>query len=90
MILEKNADRLAQLLTVARNRYGAEEFVCAGGFFRNIYFREMVAQKSGCVLLDPALPPVCGACIELLCRMKQKIPEDFRTNFENSYRSVLC
>lgn len=89
-ILEKNADRLAQLLTVARLRYGAEEFVCAGGFFRNAFFREMVRQKSGCVLLDPALPPVCGACIELLCRMKQTIPEDFRTNFENSYRSVSC
>ena len=89
-ILEKNAQRLAKLLTVARTRYGAEEFICAGGFFKNLRFREMVAEKSKGSLIDPALPPVCGACIELLCRMKEKIPEDFRTNFENSYRRVSC
>ncbi len=84
-ILEKNAERLAALLKCAKKRYGAEEFICAGGFFRNAIFRKMVEEKSGCTLLQPDLPPVYGACIEALYRMKRTTPEDFRANFEKSY-----
>ena len=84
-ILEKNAAHLARLLRSAKERYGADEFLCGGGFFRNEAFRQMVAVKSDCTLLSPNLPPVCGACIEALCRLKSPIPEDFRTNFEKSY-----
>lgn len=84
-ILEKNAAHLARLLRSAKERYGANEFICGGGFFRNEVFRQMVAKKSTCTLISPELPPVCGACIEVLCRTKRPIPEDFRTNFEKSY-----
>lgn len=84
-ILRKNAERLATLLKLAKKRFGAEEFICAGGFFKGELFRQMVAQQSGCILSKTDLPPVCGACIEVLCRMKKNIPEDFRANFEKSY-----
>ena len=89
-ILEKNADRLAQLLGVAKKRYGAGEFICAGGFFRNASFRNLVERKSDCRLIDSALPPVCGACVELLYRMKRPIHEEFRNNFENSIGRLSC
>ncbi len=89
-ILEKNAERLAQLLCSARERFDRTEFICAGGFFRNDRFRTLVEAKSGCKLISPALPPVCGACIELMFRMNRKVPEEFRTNFENSLRRKLC
>ena len=89
-ILEKNARRLAELLKLAGKRYGAEEFICAGGFFRGDIFRTLVAEKSGCTLLDAKFPPVCGACIEVLCRMKRCVPEDFRENFEKSYGGLSC
>jgi len=90
-ILEKNADRLALLLRSAAERYGAKDFICSGGFFRNDLFRNMVTEKSKCKLFEPSLPPVCGSCIELLYRMKQPVPEDFRANFEKSYgRIELC
>lgn len=89
-ILEKNAAHLARLLRCAGERYGAREFICGGGFFKGEIFRKMVAEKSGCRLFLPGLPPVCGACIEVLCRLKQTIPEDFRTNFEKSYGGLSC
>ena len=84
-ILEKNAAHLARLLQSAKERYGADEFICGGGFFRNQTFRKMVEEKSACTLKFPKLPPVCGACIEALCRADRAIPEDFRINFEKSY-----
>lgn len=89
-ILGKSAERLADLLRLAKKRFGAEEFICAGGFFKGELFRQMVAQKSGCTLSDAHFPPVCGACIEVLCRMKRTVPEDFRANFEKSYGGLSC
>lgn len=87
-ILEKNADRLALLLRTACTRFGAEEFMMAGGFFKNRVYRELVEKKSGCALIDPPLPAVAGACIEALRRSGVPVPADFRENFEKSYGSL--
>ena len=84
-IMEKNAAHLARLLLSAKERYGAEKFICGGGFFRNEAFRKMVEEKSACTLISPKNPPVFGACIEAMCRIGLTIPEDFRINFEKSY-----
>ncbi len=90
-ILRQNARRLAQLLKTAVERYDApRQAVAAGSFLKDDIFREMVQEMSGVELLMLELPPVYGACVETMRLAKLPIPEDFLSNFTESYRRATC
>ena len=86
-ILEANTDRLAKLIKHAKKEYGAPDtFVCAGGFFKNTLFKNMLEQKAGVKLFVPKAPPAYGACVECMRLCKIDCDESFQKNFIESYR----
>lgn len=86
-ILEDNARRIAQLISLARAKHGAtNEFVCSGGFFKNDIFKKILQEMSGAELLVPDTPPIYGACVELMRLSGMDRGEDFKKNFKESYR----
>ena len=90
-ILRQNAERLAQLLKAAVERYDApRQAVAAGSFLKDDIFRAMVQEMSEVELIMPELPPVYGACVETMRLAKNPIPEDFLSNFTESYRRATC
>lgn len=90
-ILSSNAARLAQLIQTGIARYGKpSQFVAGGGFLKSELFCKMVEEAAGVELVIPELPPVYGACVEVLCRENIEICKEFRENFLDSYRRVLC
>ena len=90
-ILRQNAERLAQLLKTAVERYDApRQAVAAGSFLKADMFREMVQEMSGVELIMPELPPVYGACVESMRLAQIPIPEEFLSNFAESYRRATC
>ena len=89
-ILNRNAQYLAKLLRLAKEKYGIADFLAAGGFFKNQIYREMVESACGFALHYPEEPPVYGACIEAMNRAGIPIDEHFRDNFMRSYRRITC
>lgn len=86
-ILEANADRLGKLIELAKKEYCAPDtFVCAGGFFKNTLFKNMLEQKSKIKLYSPLTPPVYGACLECMRLCGIDLDNSFRQNFIESYR----
>lgn len=90
-VLDQNADRLAALIRTAVKRFGMpEEFVIAGGFFKNDLFRTMVEEKADVQLTMPTVPPVYGACVEALRMENVPVPAKFQNTFMETYRRLSC
>ena len=86
-ILEANTDRLSILIKHARKEYGAPDtFICAGGFFKNNIFKNMLERKAEVNLFVPKTPPVYGACIECMRLCGISCDKSFQNNFIESYR----
>lgn len=86
-ILEEEAEGLARFIVHAKNKHGGpDEFLCAGGFMENTYFRRLLEKKSGISLYFAPHKQIYGAALECLRLCKQTPEEDFKTNFEESYR----
>ena len=86
-ILRENAGRLAFLIQKTMEAYGTPTQVVGGGSFLECdLYRKMIEEQAGITFEMPGLPPVYGACVEVL-RRENVIPgENFRENFMNSYR----
>ena len=86
-ILERNAHRLSELLKVAKSKHDApNEFVCAGGFFKNGIYKNIVEEMAGVQLYIPKTQPIYGACLEAMRLNGENVSEDFKKNFMESYR----
>ena len=88
LIIEQDAAELALLIQHARKNYGApDEFLCAGGFIKNEYFKTMLEKKSQTTLYYPKSDTVVyGACLECLRLCGIQPDENFAANFKESYR----
>lgn len=86
-IIENESKELAKFIRHAKEKYGApDEFLCAGGFFNNEYFRKMLEKYSGTPLYRPrARAVVYGACLECMRLSGEKCENDFENKFNESY-----
>lgn len=89
-ILDSNVSRLAELISLAKTKYGVEgEIVARGSLFENKRFIELLREHTGENYFVPELPPVYGACVECL-RLSGTDPEpDFYKTFSLSYKSKI-
>ena len=86
-ILKNNAQRLAELITLARYKHGAPDtLVCSGGFFKNTAFKQMVEAAAGVNLFYSQMPAVYGAAVECLRLNGIKADDIIKNNFKESYR----
>ena len=87
-IVLKTAERLAELLNLAVDKYGASPFaVASGGVIehnRDILLPLIKKYTNVCICI-PDLPPVFGACRKAV-KLSGKVGESFYENFKNSYR----
>jgi len=90
LILINNAQRLSDLIKLAVKKHSApKEFVCAGGFFKNPYFKELVEEMSEITLYAPLNPPVYGAALECMRLNGISVTHDFEKNFINSAQQAF-
>lgn len=86
-ILERNGERLASLISLAKKKYNApDEFVVSGGFFKNAVYKNIVESRCGVKLYVPKTQPIYGACLETMRLNGETVDADFRTNFLGGYR----
>ncbi|MBR5314412.1 MAG: XRE family transcriptional regulator [Clostridia bacterium] len=86
-ILENEATELAKLIIHSKEKYGApSEFLCAGGFINNEYFKNLVEKYSNTPLYKSnAKAVVYGACLECMRLAGEAKEKDFENNFNESY-----
>lgn len=86
-ILEKDASDLARLINHAQKEYGApDEFLCAGGFLENKYFRELLCEKAKTPLYFAENKQIYGASLECMRLAGIEVNKDFKNKFNESYR----
>lgn len=87
-IVLKTAARLADLLNLATQKYGAKPFaVASGGLIkhnREILLPLIKKYTNVCISI-PDVPPVYGACHNAV-KLSGKVGKNFYDNFKNSYR----
>lgn len=89
-ILDDNIARLAELIRLAKAKYGVSgEIVARGSLFEKPRFVELLKEKTGEEFLIPELPPVYGACTECLRLYGIEPATDFYRTFAISYKSKL-
>ncbi|MBQ8802371.1 MAG: XRE family transcriptional regulator [Tyzzerella sp.] len=89
-ILQKNAERVASLITVAMRDYQCgRKIVAVGGVFDNYkdVFVPMIkkALQAEVNLIFPELPPVYGACVKCCHIMGIQIDQAFYNTFHSDY-----
>lgn len=89
LIIEKNAARLAELLSTGRKLYGAKAYAIAGGGIFE-HFSEimipMINKFTDTKLVPADLPPVYGACRAAVLAYDGTVSDIFHENFKKSYR----
>lgn len=85
-ILEKNAARIATLITTAIDNHGVPSQIVGGGSFLGCDLYRIMIEKQADVHIEmPTLPPAYGACVETLRLEGMKPDQTFYKNFTNSY-----
>ena len=90
-IIEKNTERLAELLNIGIDQYGARpRAVAGGGIFEHYWdiMTENIGKRTETELVSVGLPQIYGACRRALTAICESVPEEFYDNFKNSYRGA--
>ncbi len=92
-IIEKNCKYLANLASIAAEKYGVQgDIIACGGIFSS--YRDAVLpflekyKPSGVNYFFPELPPVYGACVECFSRSGGVADEKFYENFRRDYKNL--
>lgn len=89
-ILDSNIARLAELIRLAKAKYGVSgEIVARGSLFENPRFIELLREQTGEEFLIPELPPIYGACVECMRLSGYDVNDGFYKNFAASYKSKI-
>ncbi len=87
-IVLKTAIRLAELLNLATQKYGAKPFaIASGGVIKHNkeILLPLIQKYTDVYISVPDIPPIYGACRSAV-KLGGKVGENFYENFKNSYR----
>ena len=91
-IIDKNAQRLAELLNSAIKQFNVSPHAVSGGGLFEHYGEIMlrhISKYTNVKITIPKCPPIYGAC--RVCRklFDKNVPDDFEQNFITSFNNVL-
>lgn len=87
-IIDKTARRLAELLNLATEKYGATPYAVASGSVikhNKEILLPMIRKYTNVCIYVPEVPPVYGACRNAV-KLSGEVGEQFSEKFKNSYR----
>jgi hypothetical protein len=87
-IVLKTAMRLAELLNLATQKYGAKPFaIASGGVIKHNkeILLPLIQKYTDVCISVPDIPPIYGACRNAV-KLGGKVGENFYENFKKSYR----